>query len=171
MSAAIILGTTLSPVLTSAAETGNVPVKTNVSTTSNSSVSKPITMISGEEAVAKVASNLTDGGGGGQKNVTDWMLSAKYKYSKKAEKFTVGSISIAVSALIPWRRVAVVTGIANLYYQMNTRNIYTTRLYYFKYKKGAHGSLLPYKEKVVIKFYKDKKRTKKIKTVSRITKK
>lgn len=91
---------------------------------------------------------------------TGWKYWGTLKYSKKFQKFTVGSMSIIISGIIPWAKVKTATQIASLYYSIHGSNAYITQVTYRNYLKGAHGSLLPVEEKTITYFYSDKNRKK-----------
>ncbi|EFI83824.1 hypothetical protein [Listeria grayi] len=115
-----------------------------------------------------VRSNQTDGGGGGKKGESGWMLANTLKYSKKAQKFTVSAIGITISSIIPWAKYRVPLQIAQLFYSMYGSEAYVTQLSYYKWRYNKNGTRYLYQEKVVYKFYGDKARKKHVKTVSHI---
>lgn len=90
-------------------------------------------------------------------NLTSWQYSTTQKYSSKAKKFTVGALTIIITAAIPWTQAKVALQIANLAYQMNAENVYFSIKVYYKYLTGTK---LPRAEKNIAYVYADSKRTK-----------
>lgn len=86
-------------------------------------------------------------------DLTDWQYQTTTKGSTLADKLTVGAISIVISALVPYAAVKIVTQIANLYYQLNTPNIYYSKQWYYRYT--LTNPPLPRAERSFTYFYKD----------------
>ncbi|MGG2106130.1 hypothetical protein [Lysinibacillus pakistanensis] len=84
---------------------------------------------------------------------TDWIYQMTTKTSDKIKGFTVGAITIVISATIPFASVSIVSQIANLAYQMSLENLYYSTESYYKYE-----GVIPVSEKKVAYVYEDSAR-------------